>query len=155
MGIRKSKDIHIDIDKMFSNVDANIQIENENSEADEHLKTIRASNAMLRAHAEKLCECVEAEKKATAALNAAADSCDNAVIGISNAISAAQQNTVFKTKIEPKHLAQLQRLLDVGIDKEEKLLADHRAKQAQMLAEHEEEIRKILSRGQGIWLSDF
>lgn len=47
MGIRKSKDIHIDIDKMFSNVDANIQIENENSEADEHLKTIRASNAML------------------------------------------------------------------------------------------------------------
>ena len=155
MGIRKSRDTHIDIDKMFSDVDADIQIEKENSEADEQLKTIRASTAMLRAHAEKLCEFVEAEKKATTALNAAADSCDNAVTGICNAILAAQQNTVFKTKIEPEHLAQLQRLLDVSIDKEEKLLAEHHAMQIQMLAEHEEKLRKILSRGQGIWLSDF
>ena len=81
--------------------------------------------------------------------------CDNAVTGICNAILAAQQNTVFKTKIEPEHLAQLQRLLDVSIDKEEKLLAEHHAMQIQMLAEHEEKLRKILSRGQGIWLSDF
>ena len=96
MGIRKSRDTHIDIDKMFS--DADIQIEKENSEADEQLKTIRASTAMLRAHAEKLCECVEAEKKATTALNAAADSCDNAVTGICNAILAAQQRTLVSTR---------------------------------------------------------
>lgn len=155
MGIRKSKDTHIDIDKMFSDVDADVQIEKENSKADEHLKTIRASTAMLRAHSQKLCDCVEAEKNATAALNAAAESCDNAVTGICNAILAAQQNTVFKTKIEPEHLAILQQLIADGIAKDGELLEEHRAKQAQMLAEHEEKMRKILSRGQGIWLSDF
>lgn len=155
MGIRKSKDTHIDIDKMFSDVDANVQIEKENSEADEQLKTIRASTAMLRAHSQQLCDCVEAGKNATAALNAAADSCHNAVTGICNAILAAQQNTVFKTKVEPEHMVQLQQAIADGIAKEEKILADHRAKQAQMLAEHEEKMRKILSRGQGIWLSDF
>lgn len=155
MGIRKSKDTHIDIDKMFSDVDADVQIEKGKSEADEQLKTIRASTAMLRAHAEKLCECVEAEKNATAALRAAAGSCDNAVTGICNAILAAQQNTVFKTKVEPEHLAKLQQLIADGIAKEEKLLEEYQNKQAQMLAEHEEKMRKILSRGQGIWFSDF
>lgn len=155
MGIRKSKDAHIDIDKMFSDVDADVQIEKENSEADEQLKTIRASTAMLRAHSQQLCDCVEAEKNATAALNAAADSCHNAVTGICNAILAAQQNTVFKTKVEPEHLARLQQLIADGIAKDGELLAEHRAKQAQMLVEHEEKMRKILSRGQGIWLSDF
>lgn len=140
---------------MFSDVDADVQIEKENSEADEQLKTIRASTAMLQAHSEKLCECVEAEKNATAALNAAAGSCDNAVTGICNAILAAQQNTVFKTKVEPEHMAQLQQLIADGIVKEEKLLAEHRTKQAQILAEHEEKMRKILSLEQGIWFSDF
>lgn len=139
---------------MFNDVDIDVQIEKENSEADEQLKTIRASTAMLRTHAEKLINCVEAEKNVTKALYAA-DSCDNAVTGICNAILAAQQNTVFKTKVEPEHLAKLQQLIADGITKEEKLLEEHQTKQAQMLAEHEEKMRKILSRGQGFWLSDF
>lgn len=155
MGIRKSKDAHIDIDKMFSDVDAEVQIEKENSEADEQLKTIRASTAMLRSHSENLIKCVDAEKNVTKALYAAANSCDNAVTGICNAIVNAQQNTVFKTTIDPDHLAQVQKLNDEFLVKEEQLLADHRAKQAKMLSGHEKRMEKILSRGGGIWISDF
>lgn len=155
MSIRKSKSTSVDIHTMFSNVDTNEQIEKERKDSNEYLQTIRTSTAMLRSHSEKLINCVDAEKDATKALNAAADSCDNAVTGICKAIVDAQQNTVFKTTVDPKHLAQVQKTNNEFLTKEEQQLADHRAKQADMLAKHEERMKKILSRGRGFWISDF
>lgn len=155
MSIRKTKSSSIDIETMFSNVDTNEQIEKERNDSKEYLKTIRTSIAMLRSHSENLINCVDEEKNVTKALYAAADSCDNAVTGICNAIVNAQQNTVFKATIAPEHLAQAQKLNDEFLTKEEQLLADHRAKEAKMLSDHEERMKKILSRGGGIWISDF
>lgn len=110
---------------------------------------------MLRTHSEYLVECVETEKKAAKALNTAADCCDNAVTGICNAIVNAQQNTVFKAKVTPEHLAQIKKINDEYLTQEEQLLADHRAKQEKMLREHEERMKEMLSRGEGFWISDF
>lgn len=155
MAIRKSKSNSIDIDKMFSNVDTNEQIQKETEEANEYLNKIHSAQATLRAHAEKLCECVEAERKITAALDAASNSCDNIVSGICNAIVAAQHNTVFKTKVEPEHLGQLQNIVNDTIVKEKAMLAEHRAKQAKMFAKHESKILKILQQNEGVWFSNF
>ena len=154
MAIRKTKPSNVNIDKMFNDVEADEQIENEKIESEEYLKTIRDSTAMLKAHSEYLITCVTAEKNVTTALNTAAKCCDNAVTGISNAIVNAQQKTVFKAEILPEHLAQLKKLNDDFLAKEGQQLADHRAKQEKLLREHEERMRTILSRNEGFWVSN-
>ena len=155
MAIRKTKPSNVNIDKMFNDVETDEQIENEKIESDEYLKTIKESTSMLKNHSEYLVECVETEKKAAKALEAAANSCDNAVTGISKAIVNAQQKTVFKAAIIPEHLAQLKKLNDDFLAKEGQQLADHRAKQEKMLREHEERMEKILSQNEGFWVSNF
>ena len=88
-------------------------------------------------------------------MKAAADSCDNVVGGICKAIVDAEQNTVFKAEISPECFAQLRQLLEDCIAKERQLLEKHRALQLRMQEEHEGKLEKILSRGEGVWFSDF
>ena len=72
---------------------------------------------------------IGAECKAEGALKAAAESCDNVVVGICKAIVDAEQNTVFKAEIPPECLTQLRQLLEDCIAKERQLLEEHRALQ--------------------------
>ncbi|MGN0225539.1 MAG: hypothetical protein ACI4A7_05610 [Prevotella sp.] len=52
-------------------------------------------------------------------------------------------------------LAQLRQLLEDSITKERQLLEEHRALQLRILEKHEVKLEKILSRGEGVWFSDF
>lgn len=62
---------------------------------------------------------------------------------------------MFKTIVDSEHLAQVQKLDNEYLAKEEQLLADHQTKQVEMLTAHKKQMRKILSRSRGIWISDF
>lgn len=153
MGLKDTKDSYSGAEDLFDSVDKKHEIKHELTKLDETLKQIQASQATLRAHAETLNKCIKAEENVLDAMKAAEASCDNVVAGISRAIVAAQQNTVFKTKVSPEHLAELQKLVNDTIEKEKQLLEEHRTKQRQIFAEQERRIEKILSQGRGIWFS--
>lgn len=85
---------------------------------------------------------VQRERAAFKALEAAKDSADNIVDGISNAIIKAEQNTVIHAKIGTDELAKVHQCTARHIKAEEELLEKHRNKMAKRLQSNE-----------GIWLS--
>ena len=127
----------IDVDDMLGAVEAERQIASEKEELEKSLKELRELKSVLQMFMEDLETAIGAECKAEGALKAAAESCDNVVVGISKAIVDAEQNTVFKAEISPECLAQLRQLLEDCIAKERQLLEEHRALQFRMLEEHE------------------
>ena len=145
MGIGKSKvSPSIDVDDMLGAVEAERQIASEKEEMETALKELRELKSVLQMFMEDLETAIGAECKAEGALKAAAGSCDNVVGGICKAIVDAEQNTVFKAEISPECLAQLRLLLEDSI-----------AKEKQLFEEHEVKLEKNLSRGEGVWFSDF
>lgn len=88
-------------------------------------------------------------------LQEAISSSNNIINSICNAIVKAEQNTQFKATIKSEHLAQLQQLLNQTIKAWKTVLENHRSEQAKMLTKHESNMRKILRRNEGVWLSDF
>lgn len=88
-------------------------------------------------------------------LQEAISSSNNIINSICNAIVKAEQNTQFKATIKSEHLVQLQQLLNQAIETWKTLFENHRSEQAKMLTEHGTNMRKILRRNEGVWLSDF
>ena len=78
------------------------------------------------------------------ALEAAKESADNIVDGISNAIVKAERNTVIRAKVDNSELAKVNQCSANHIKTEKKLLEEHSKK----LAKH-------LQKNEGIWLSSF
>lgn len=85
---------------------------------------------------------VQRERAAFKALEAAKDSADNIVDGISRAIVKAEQNTVIRAQIGTDELAKVHQCTARHIKAEEELLEKHRNKMAKRLQSNE-----------GIWLS--
>ena len=85
---------------------------------------------------------VQRERTAFKALEAAKDSADNIVDGISNAIVKAEWNTVIHAKVDESELAKVSQCSANHIKAEKKLLEEHR-----------KELAKHLQRNEGIWLS--
>lgn len=94
------------------------------------------------------------ENLAKKALQAAADSADNAVSGICNAIVKAERDTVIPAKIDESELAKLKKYVDFQIAKDKELLARHQKALERMLENHRLELAKHLRNNEGIWLSD-
>ena len=116
MGIGKSKvSPSIDVDDMLGAVEAERQIASGKEELEKALKELRELKSVLQMFMEDLETAIGAECKAEGALKAAAESCDNVVVGICKAIVDAEQNTVFRAEISPECLAQLRQLLDAGV----------------------------------------
>jgi hypothetical protein len=86
---------------------------------------------------------VQRERTAFKALEAAKESADNIVDGISNAIVKAERNTVIRAKVDNSELAKVNQCSANHIKTEKKLLEEHSKK----LAKH-------LQHNEGIWLSD-
>ena len=94
------------------------------------------------------------ENMAKNALQAAADSADNAVSGICNAIVKAERNTVIPAKVDESELAKLKKYVDFQIAKDKELLTQHQKVLEQMMEKHRTELAKYLRTNEGIWLSD-
>lgn len=94
------------------------------------------------------------ENMAKKALQAAADSADNVVSGICNAIVKAERDTVIPAKVDESELAKLKMYVDSQISKEKELLAQHQKVLEQMMENHRTELAKHLRKSEGIWLSD-
>ena len=140
---------------MLEKVEINQQIDAEKSEVDKFLVEIREAKETLIKFNEDLEKAIAAECHIEAALKAATGSCDNIVNGICNAIVKAERDTNFKATITSEQLAQLRQLIDRSIDSWTSVLANHRAEQTKLIAEHESNMRKILRRNEGVWYSDF
>ena len=83
MGIGKSKvSPSIDVDDMLGAVEAERQIASEKEELEKSLKELRELKSVLQMFMEDLETAIGAECKAEGALKAAAESCDNVVVGI-------------------------------------------------------------------------
>lgn len=156
MGIGKSKITpSINVDDMFKSAEISNEIETEKQDADKLLVEIRETKDVLLKIHQDLQESIKAESDAAVVLKAAIGSSDNIINGICNAIVKAERNTQFKATITSEHLSQLQRLLDQATGTWKTVLENHRSEQVKMLTEYETNMRKILRRNEGIWLSDF
>ena len=156
MGIGKSRGTSpINVNDMLEKVEINQQIESEKQEIDKLLIEIREAKETLIKFNEDLEKAIAAECRIEGALKAAAGSCENIVRGICNAVVKAERDTKFKTTITPEQLTKLRQLIDHSIESWISVLANHRAEQAKLIAEHESNMRKIIRRNEGVWFSDF
>ena len=156
MGIGKSRGTSpINVNDMLEKVEINQQIESEKQEIDKLLIEIREAKETLIKFNEDLEKAIAAECRIEGALKAAAGSCENIVRGICNAIVKAERDTKFKTTITPEQLTKLRQLIDHSIESWISVLANHRAEQAKLIAEHESNMRKIIRRNEGVWFADF
>ena len=85
---------------------------------------------------------VQRERIAFKALEAAKESADNIVDGISNAIVKVEKNTVIHAKIDDSELAKVNQCS-----------ADHIKAEKKLLEEHSKELARHLQKNEGIWLS--
>lgn len=85
---------------------------------------------------------VQRERTAFKALEAAKDSADNIVDGISNAIVKAEKHTVIHAKVDDSELAKVNLCS-----------ADHIKAEKKLLEEHSKKFTKHLQNNEGIWLS--
>lgn len=148
MGIGKSKHTQMDIDGLMNEIDTDRQIGQEEANTSKWLEELRIAQNNLK-------EATVTLNDAIAALNSAKDSADNIVSGICKAIVDAQENTKFKVHFEREDLEQMMNLSMTALKTDEIMMKQHRDQQLKILEAHERKVAKILSRNEGIWLSDF
>lgn len=86
---------------------------------------------------------VQRERAAFKALEAAKESADNIVDGISNAIVKAERNTVIHAEVDDSELAKVNQCS-----------ANHIKAEKKLLEEHSKELAKHLQNNEGIWISN-
>ena len=106
------------------------------------LKEINALKEELHGIHGSLKHTVQRERAAFKALEAAKESADNIVDGISNAIVKAERNTVIHAKVDESELAKVNQCS-----------ANHIKAEKKLLEEHSKELAKHLQKNEGIWLS--
>ena len=106
------------------------------------LKEIHALKEELHDIHGSLKHTVQRERTAFKALEAAKESADNIVDGISNAIVKAEKHTVIHAKVDDSELAKVNQCSAQHIKAEKKLLE-----------EHSKELAKHLQNNEDVWLS--
>ena len=106
------------------------------------LKEVNALKEELHGIHGSLKHTVQRERAAFKALEAAKDSADNIVNGISNAIVTAEKNTVIHAKVDDSELAKVNQCS-----------ANHIKAEKKLLEEYSKELAKHLQKNEGIWLS--
>lgn len=107
------------------------------------LKEIHALKEELHDIHGNLKHTVQRERAAFKALEAAKESADNIVDGISNAIVKAERNTVIRAKVDTDELAKVNQCS-----------ANHIKAERELLGEHYKKLAKHLQKNGGIWLSN-
>lgn len=108
------------------------------------LKEINALKEELHGINGSLKHTIQRERAAFKALEAAKESADNIVDGISNAIVKVEKNTVIHAKVDDRELAKVNQCS-----------ADHIKAEKKLLEEHSKKLAKHLQKNEGIWLSSF
>lgn len=107
------------------------------------LKEIQALKEELHDIHGSLKHTVQRERTAFKALEAAKESADNIVDGISNAIVKAERNTVIHAEVDDSELAKVNQCS-----------ANHIKAEKKLLEEHSKELAKHLQNNEGIWISN-
>lgn len=155
MGIGKSKYTRMDIDGLMNEIDTDRQIGQEEADTDRRLEELRTAQTTLKEADESLRQAAIALHEAVAALNDAKANADKVTAGFNKAIMDAQENTKFKVSFEREDLEQMSKLSMAALKTDEIMIKQLLAQQAKDMEEHERKIAKILSRNEGMWLSDF
>ena len=107
------------------------------------LKEIQTLKEELHGIHSSLRHTVQRERAAFKTLEAAKDSADNIVEGISNAIVKAERNTVIHAKIDDHELVKVNQCS-----------AQHIKAEKELLEEHSKKLAKHLQNNKGIWISN-
>jgi hypothetical protein len=86
------------------------------------------------------------------AFHAAKDSADNIVTGIVAQIVRVE-NMRFTAHLDEDSVTQVQETNRKAIEHEREVLAQHRKEQLAMFRKHSERLADIISRGEGVWIS--
>lgn len=148
MGLGKSKNTQIDIDGLMNEIETDRQVEEETAATEKWLEELRIARNNLK-------EATATLNDAVAALNAAKKNADSIVSSFNKAIVDAQENTKFKVYIEREDLEQMSKLSMAALKTDEVMIKQLLAQQVKEMEEHGRKISKILSRNEGVWLSDF
>lgn len=155
MGIGKSKHTQMDIDGLMNEIDTDRQIGQEEADTDKRLEELRTAQTTLKEADESLRQAAIALHEAVAALNEAKANADKITASFNKAIVDAQENTKFKVSFEREDLEQMSKLSMAALKTDEIMIKQLLAQQVKDMEEHQRKIAKILSRNEGMWLSDF
>ena len=136
MSIGKPKNDPIDLNGLMNEIENDHRITVESDAVDKRIDTVTLNEAI-------------------AALKSATDNSANIVTGINNAIVKAQEKTEYKVSIAQEDMELLMKNSQAVLVTDEIVMKRHFEKQTQAMEAHERKIKKILSRNEGVWVSDF
>lgn len=155
MSIGKPKNDPIDLNGLMNKIENDHRITVESDAVDKRIDELRAAQKDLRQATEALEKATVTLNEAIAALKSATDNSANIVTGINNAIVKAQEKTEYKVSIAQEDMELLMKNSQAILATDEIVMKQHFEKQAQAMEAHERKIKKILSRNEGVWVSDF
>lgn len=155
MSIGKPKNDPIDLNGLMNEIENDHRITVESDAVDKRIEELRAAQKDLRQATEALEKATMTLNEAIAALKFATDKSTDIVTGINNAIVNAQENTEFKVSIAQDDMELLMKNSQAVLATDEIIMKKHFDKQVQAMETHEHRISSILSRNQGLWISDF
>ncbi len=124
----------------------------EQNRFDATLEQTKEAHSLARQTLEANREANENNEKIQKGLNAAAQSADNAIIGICAAIVKAE-NTTIKARLDDESLKQLQDIHAQWLEQEEQMLADHDKQQEESWRKHSQRLTNIVKNNEGVWIS--
>ena len=142
MSIGKPKNDPIDLNGLMNEIENDHRITVESDAVDKRIDELRAAQTVTL-------------NEAIAALKSATDNSANIVTGINNAIVKAQEKTEYKVSIAQEDMELLMKNSQAVLVTDEIVMKRHFEKQTQAMEAHERKIKKILSRNEGVWVSDF
>ena len=155
MSIGKPKNDPIDLNGLMNEIENDHRITVESDAVDKRIDELRAAQKDLRQATEALEKATVTLNEAIAALKSATDNSANIVTGINNAIVKAQEKTEYKVSIAQEDMELLMKNSQAVLVTDEIVMKRHFEKQTQAMEAHERKIKKILSRNEGVWVSDF
>ena len=155
MSIGKPKNDPIDLNGLMNEIENDHRITVESDAVDKRIDELRAAQKDLRQATEALEKATVTLNEAIAALKSATDNSANIVTGINNAIVKAQEKTEYKVSIAQEDMELLMKNSQAVLVTDEIVMKRHFEKQTQAMEAHERKIKKILSRNESVWVSDF
>lgn len=153
MPIGKSKISDMDFGSFENTLDKNIEADKASDKFDKQLQAFKDAKTTLNTAKSSL-------DTATASLTAAKDNLDeatdkaDAVTKAIDSFIAKVRDIKFTTKVDDADIEKLTEDRKIFISEESKLLEDHRKENKEILSRHFYDMSNMMSRNEGIWLSN-
>ena len=154
MPIGKSKISDMDFGSFENSIDKNIETDKASDKFDQQLQAYKDAGNSLTSAKSELETAATSLKEAKDNLDKATDKADAVTKAIDSFI-AKVRDIKFKAKVDDD--ADIEKLTDDRkklIENESKLLEDHRKKNKEILTRHFYDMFNMMSRNEGVWLSN-